>query len=57
MLGGWKCFAVFASEFFDELRWIEAEPVGNETVVSCHRDARLPADTADFSWIEQLECC
>ena len=44
-------------EFYDELRGIEAEPVGNETVVSCHRDARLPTDMADLSWIEQLECC
>ena len=39
-------------EFYDELRGIEAEPVGNETVVSCHRDARLPADMADLSRIE-----
>ena len=39
-------------EFYDELRGIEAEPVGNETVVSCHRDARFPADMADLSWIE-----
>ena len=52
MLGGLKFFVVFASEFYDELRGIEAEPVGNETVVSCHRDARLPADMADLSWIE-----
>ena len=57
VLGGWKFCVVFASEFYDELRGIEAEPVGNETVVSCHRDARLPADMADLSWIEQLECC
>ena len=40
---------VLASEFYDELRGIEAELVGNVTVVSCHRDARLPADTADLS--------
>ena len=39
-------------EFYDELRGIEAERVGNETVVSSHRDARLPADRADLSWIE-----
>ena len=45
-------YSGLASEFYDELRGIEAEPVGNVTVVSCHRDARLPADLADLSWIE-----
>ena len=39
-------------EFDDELRGIEAEPVGNDTVVSCYRDARFPADMADLSWIQ-----